>query len=92
MLILMIVSGIPELNMKSISTVRKALFLDVSDEEASINFKHKIQQARTKVGYRKLDNIMHLINKHKKTRAQEAREKKAQLKAKHTVNGRIERD
>ena len=36
MLILMIVSGIPELNMKSIGTVRKALFLDVSDEEASI--------------------------------------------------------
>ena len=77
MLILMLVSGIPELDMKSITFVRKALFLDVSDEEASINFKHKITQARQKVGYRKFDNMFHLFNKHKKTKKQEDAERKA---------------
>jgi hypothetical protein len=38
----MLVSGMEELSMESISYVKKALFLDISDEEASLKFKNVI--------------------------------------------------
>jgi phosphatidylinositol-4,5-bisphosphate 3-kinase len=42
LLVLMLVSGMQELSMDSISFVKKALFLDISDEEASLKFKNVI--------------------------------------------------
>jgi hypothetical protein len=42
LLVLMLVSGMEELSMESISYVKKALFLDISDEEASLKFKSVI--------------------------------------------------
>jgi hypothetical protein len=46
LLILMLVSGMDELNLKSIGFLKEALFLDVSDEEASLAFRGVILEAR----------------------------------------------
>ena len=39
LLVLMLVSGMEELDMKHIGYLRKAFFLDVSEEEATVAFK-----------------------------------------------------
>lgn len=39
LLILMLVSGLEELDMKSIGFLKQVLFLDVSEEEATVFFK-----------------------------------------------------
>jgi hypothetical protein len=38
----MLVSGMAELTLKDVSFMKEALFLDVSDEEASLAFKNEI--------------------------------------------------
>jgi len=60
LLVLMLVSGMAELTLKDVSFMKEALFLDVSDEEASLAFKNEIQKARATVGYRKFDNFIHM--------------------------------
>ena len=42
LLILMLVSGIEELTLESIAFIKNVLFLDLSDEEASLAFKSTI--------------------------------------------------
>lgn len=66
LLILMLVSGMEELTMKSIKFMKKAFFLEYSDAEAVTFFKGKIQQARKTVTMRKFDNLAHLYNAYKK--------------------------
>jgi hypothetical protein len=46
LLILMLVSGLEELDMKSIGFLKQVLFLDVSEEEATVSFKQVIEEAR----------------------------------------------
>jgi hypothetical protein len=46
LLILMLVSGLEELDMKSIGFLKQVLFLDVSEEEATVSFKSVIEEAR----------------------------------------------
>jgi len=40
LLVLMLVAGLDELTQPSINWVKKALFLSVSEEEATVQFKH----------------------------------------------------
>jgi len=42
LLVLMLVAGLDELDQPSISFVKSALFLNVSEEEATVQFKHTI--------------------------------------------------
>ena len=70
LLILMLVSGMEELSMKSIKFMKKAFFLEFSDAEAVTFFKGKIQQARKTVVFRKFDNFFHLYNGDKKKKGQ----------------------
>lgn len=46
LLVLMLVAGLDELDQPSIGFVKTALFLNVSEEEATVQFKHTIDQAR----------------------------------------------
>lgn len=61
LLILMLVSGLEELDMKSIGFLKQVLFLDVSEEEATVSFKAVIEEAR-KQWYRPYDNLFHVIS------------------------------
>jgi phosphatidylinositol-4,5-bisphosphate 3-kinase len=71
LLILMLVSGMEELSMKSIKFMKKAFFLEFSDAEAVTFFKGKIQQARKTVVFRKFDNFFHLYAGNKKKKGQQ---------------------
>lgn len=42
----MIVSGLEELDLRSIGFLKKAMFLDVSEEEATVKFRDVIAVAR----------------------------------------------
>lgn len=57
----MLVSGLEELDMKSIGFLKQVLFLDVSEEEATVSFKAVIEEAR-KQWYRPYDNLFHVIS------------------------------
>ena len=46
LLVLMIVSGLEELDLQSIGFLKKAMFLDVSEEEATVKFREVIEIAR----------------------------------------------
>jgi hypothetical protein len=46
LLVLMIVSGLEELDLESIGFLKKAMFLDVSEEEATVKFREVIDEAR----------------------------------------------
>ena len=46
LLILMLVSGLEELDIKSIGFLKQVLFLDFSEEEATVSFKSVIEEAR----------------------------------------------
>jgi len=70
----MLVSGMEELNLESIKHIKRALFLDASDEEASLMFKNVIQKARKSVGFRKMDNFFHGYNNYKKEKKQKKSE------------------
>ena len=73
LLILMVVANLGELNMKSIGFLKEALFLDVSEEEATVAFKGVIDKARKSV-YRQVDNLFHVLNDTKKNRQQKKKE------------------
>ena len=76
----MIVAGLDELDLEHINTVKEALFLNVSEEEAMVEFKHQIDNARYHQWYRKYDNMIHVLSdrlKDKKSAKQEAKRKKA---------------
>ena len=69
----MLVAGLEELDMKSIGFLKQALFLDVSEEEATVAFKQVIEDAR-KCVYRRFDNMFHVINDKLKDRKRRAKE------------------
>ena len=58
---LMLVGGIDQVNEDSIPYMIDSLLLNKSDEEASSDFKKKIQFALS-VSFRKYDNVFHNIN------------------------------
>ena len=76
LLVLMLVAGLDELDQASIGWVKKALFLNVSEEEATVQFKHTIDEAR-KQWYRPIDNIFHVFNDRKKDAKLRKREQMA---------------
>ena len=61
LLILMLVAGLEELDMKSIGFIKKSLFLGDSEEEATLQFKQVISEARNPK-YRRVDNVFHLLS------------------------------
>ena len=65
LLILMLVSDLDELDVQSIGFIKKALFLNVSEEEATVSFKQEIDRARNQ-WFRRIDNLMHVFNDSKK--------------------------
>ena len=65
----MLVSDLPELNSVSIQWVKKALFLNVSEEEATVQFKQEIDHAR-KQWYRPIDNVIHILQGNRKKKQQ----------------------
>ena len=79
LLVLMLVAELTELDERTIGFVKKALFLNVSEEEATVQFKHTIDEAR-KQWYRPIDNLFHIINDWKKERSQKKKEQKAKEK------------
>ena len=84
LLILMLVAGLDELDQPSIQFVKRALFLNVSEEEATVQFKATIDQSR-KQWYRPIDNLFHVLSDTKKEKKQKKREdkmKKAKKKKK----------
>jgi len=70
----MLVAGLEELNLNSILFVKQAMFLDVSEEEATVAFKQVIDVAR-KQWYRQFDNLFHVISDYKKEKKQSKAEK-----------------
>ena len=77
LLILMLVSDLPELTSTSIQWVKTALFLNVSEEEATVQFKQEIDHAR-KQWYRRLDNVFHIFQGNSKKRTQLKKQQKKQ--------------
>mmetsp|Transcript_23740 Transcript_23740/g.31780 ORF Transcript_23740/g.31780 Transcript_23740/m.31780 type:complete len:84 (-) Transcript_23740:126-377(-) len=77
----MLVADLEELNQQTISFMKHALFLNVSEEEATVQFKHTIDQAR-KQWYRPFDNLFHVINDHKKEKKQRKKEEQAKKRRK----------
>ena len=80
LLILMLVSGMEELNLESIKHIKRVLFLDASEEEARLMFKNVIQKARKSVGARKFDNFFHAYNNKKKDKKMKDNENKIKEK------------
>ena len=72
----MLVAGLDELSEQSIGFVKRALFLNVSEEEATVQFKHTIDLAR-KQWYRPIDNLFHVIQDNRKEKKQRAKEEQA---------------
>lgn len=79
LLILMLVAGLEELDIESIEFIKQSLFLNVSEEEAAVNFRGMIVKAR-KQWYRPIDNLFHIISDRKKNAKRAAAEKKAMKK------------
>ena len=78
----MLVCDLEELDQPSIDWMKEALFLDVSEEEATVMFKQKMAHAKRQ-WYRPYDNIMHIISddrKDAKLAKREGRAEKAQKK------------
>jgi len=84
LLTLMLVCDLEELDQPSIDWMKEALFLDVSEEEATVMFRAKIDFAKRQ-WYRPYDNLFHIISDDRKDAKLEKREaaaKKAQERAK----------
>lgn len=82
LLILMLVSDLEELDQQSIGFIKNALFLNVSEEEATVSFKQEIDHAR-KQWFRPFDNLAHVVSddrKEKKAKAEEERRRKSNEK------------
>ena len=71
----MVVCDLEELDQPSINYLKNALFLDVSEEEATVNFE-KVLRFVPRV--RTLDNIAHIINDKLKDKKLAKRDKRAQ--------------
>lgn len=82
LLILMIVTDLEELDLDSIKWIQTALFLSVSEEEATVLFRQKIAEAKS-AQFRKLDNVFHIISDRRKDKALKEREEKAKKKNKN---------
>ena len=67
---LMLVSGMEELTLNSISFIKEALYLNKSAEEALLKFRQTCVKARNSTGFRKFDNWFHQVNKRNKERNQ----------------------
>jgi len=79
LLTLMIVCDLEELDQKAIDWMKSALFLDVSQEEAAVMFKNKINQAKDcgpYTAWRPFDNICHILSDRKKEEKLLKRKKK----------------
>ena len=70
----MVVCDLEELDQPSINYLKNALFLNVSEEEATVNFEKAL---RFIPRYRTIDNIVHIISDDRKERALAEREAKA---------------
>ena len=81
LLILMIVTDLEELDLDSIKWIQTALFLSVSEEEATVLFRQKIAEAKS-AQFRKLDNVFHIISDRRKDEKLKKREEKAKKKNK----------
>jgi hypothetical protein len=75
----MLVAGLEELDLKSIGFLKQALFLDVSEEEATVAFKQVMEEAKKNV-YRRVDNWFHVVSDYKKDRDRRAKEQKLKKK------------
>lgn len=70
----MVVCDLEELDQPSINYLKNALFLNVSEEEATVNFEKALRfipRART------IDNIFHILNDDRKDRALAKKEARA---------------
>ena len=83
----MLVADLEELNQQTIQFMKQALFLTVSEEEATVQFKQTIDQAR-KQWYRPIDNLFHVINDHQKEKKQRKMEQKAKKERRKLQNKR----
>merc|ERR1712110_57533 len=81
LLVLMIVCDLEELDQPSIEFIKKQLFLNVSEEEATVMFRSQIAEAR-KQWYRRWDNLAHIISDNRKAAKLAKAEKKADKKKK----------
>ena len=61
----MVVSDLEELDAPSIEFIKTQLFLDVSEEQATVEFRSKIAEAK-KQWYRPIDNLAHIISDKRK--------------------------
>ena len=61
LLTLMLVSGMEELKPRDISYMKNVLFLEKSDEEATLAFKGEIMKARNTQKWRMFNNWIHII-------------------------------
>ena len=77
LLILMLVSGLGELDYSSINFLKKAFFLNYSEEEATMLFKQIIYTAG-KQWYRQVDNFFHVCSDFLKDKKRQAKEKELQ--------------
>lgn len=75
LLLLMIVCDLEELDMPSIEFMKESLFLNVSEEEATVMFRGTIADAR-KQWYRPWDNVFHIVSDNRKA-AKLAKKEKA---------------
>ena len=77
LLTLMLVCDLEELDQPSIDYLKEALFLDISEEEATVMFKGRIQSAKGQ-WYRKLDNVFHVVSDVRKDARLHKREARAE--------------
>ena len=70
----MVVCDLEELDSPSINFLKEALFLDVSEEEATVNFEKKLHFVPR---WRTMDNIAHIWMDDKKDRQLKARDVRA---------------
>ena len=72
----MLVADLEELKSTNINFVKEKLFLNISEEEATVRFHNVIDVAR-KQWYRPIDNLFHVISDHRKEKVQRNMEEQA---------------
>jgi len=78
----MLVCDLEELDQPSIDWMKRALFLDVSEEEATVKFKIEVLEVAKRQWYRPYDNVMHIISDDRKDKKLAEREGNAERHAK----------
>lgn len=79
LLLLMVVCDLEELDMPSIEFMKESLFLNVSEEEATVMFRGTIAEAR-KQWYRPWDNVFHIYSDNRKQARLDKKEKNLEKK------------